>query len=109
MVMRAATGRAAPGSGNDAPAAETVVAVTASSPSGVVHTATSFAGRPDRCADQDVTVLALDGAMTADPQDRKAHHLIAPRPIPAPPFFLPAAHVSIHSASAALTVRICTR
>src|SRR5689334_13664122 len=36
--------------------------------------------------------------MTADRQDRKAHHLITPCPIPAPPFFLPVAHVIIHSA-----------
>src|SRR5258705_1328485 len=65
--------------------------------------------RPDRCAGQDVTVSAFDDAMTADLQDRKVHHPIAPRPVPAPPLFLPVAHVSIQSASAALTVRICTR
>jgi len=45
-VMRAATGRDAPGSGNDAPAAETVVEVTASRPSGVVHTATTSPAGP---------------------------------------------------------------
>src|SRR6266550_4464835 len=36
--------------------------------------------------------------MSASPQDRKAHHLFAPCPIPAPTFFLPVAHVDIHSA-----------
>ena len=39
-VMRAATGRAAAGSGKHAPAAETVVEVTAARPSGLAHTAT---------------------------------------------------------------------
>ena len=39
--MRAATGRAAAGSGNVAPAAEAVVEDTASRPSGAVHTATT--------------------------------------------------------------------
>jgi hypothetical protein len=47
-VIRAATGRAAAGSGKHAPAAETVVEVTAPRPSGAVHTAaTSLAGPTD--------------------------------------------------------------
>ena len=51
-----------------------------------------FAGRPDRRADQDVTVVAADHAMTADPQDRKAHHLISPDPVPVPLLFPPVTH-----------------
>jgi len=39
--------------------------------------------------------------MTADRQDRKAHHLIAPRPVPAPPLFLPVAHAIIHQSGSA--------
>ena len=45
-VIRASTGRAAAGSGNEAPAAETVAEVTASRPSGVVHTATTSPAGP---------------------------------------------------------------
>ena len=41
-----------------------------------------FAGRPDRRAGQDVTVSPVEDAMTADLQDGKAHHLLAPRPVP---------------------------
>jgi hypothetical protein len=44
--MCAGTGRAALGSGNDAPAAETVAEVTAAALSGVVHTATTSPAGP---------------------------------------------------------------
>lgn len=52
---------------------------------------------PVRVAEDRVAVDAVNTAMTADLQDGKAHHLNAPRPVPAPPFFLPLAHVSIRS------------
>ena len=86
-VMRATTGRAAPGSGNEAPPAETVLAVTASRLAAVVRTATTFARRPDRRADPDVTVVAVDDAMMTDRHDRKAHYLLAPDSVPAPLLF----------------------
>jgi hypothetical protein len=70
-------------------------------PSGVVQTATSSPAGPTDAADHDFADLAVNDAMTADLQGRKAHHLIAPRPIPAALFFSPVAHISIHSASAA--------
>ncbi len=54
-----------------------------------------FASWPDRRADPDVTLLPVDDAMTTDLQDRKPHHLFAPRPVLAPPFFLPVTHRSV--------------
>ncbi len=51
-----------------------------------------LASWPDRRADPDVTIQAVDDAMTTDPQDRKAHHLTTPHPVPAPRFVLPVTH-----------------
>ena len=45
-VTRAATGRAAPGSGKDAPAGDTVLAAAASRSPGAVHTATTSPAGP---------------------------------------------------------------
>jgi hypothetical protein len=75
--MRAPTGRAAPGSGSQAPPAESVQEVTASGLAAVVHNATT-SHPAHRRAGPDVTVVAVDDGMMTDLHDRKAHHLIAP-------------------------------
>jgi hypothetical protein len=51
-----------------------------------------LAGRPDRRADQDVTVAAAEDAMMTHSQDRKAHHLLSPYPVTMPPLFSPVTH-----------------
>ena len=36
--------------------------------------------------------MAADDAVMTDPQDRKAHHLMAPYPVPVPLLFPPVTH-----------------